>query len=399
MSLATLVPQDAFSTPWFGAVAALLTLSVTACAWERTGAAWRDVRRVRSRDEKRLERLRKEPHIVLAAPGLTAEEAMEAAVAALKGSGLRTTCGPSGIACARANRLGLLGSPLMHWSLAALLAVAAAGQLTRSEGLVDLLPGETKADVASSYSSVSHGPGFRGHSGLRLSCLSITPDLVVEGVRRGGTPIVRLSAGSRVLREHHVYPNKPLRWGRLMVHREEIAPVLRLAIESDAGSQVVEMRFPRGPDDKPAPCRLDLKSPQRSLALVLVPLPGRRVEVTVDPDGERARRMLSGSRPLEVASGLTLRALKFGSFARLRVVDDWSIAYIYMLFVLVTVGGCLAMFLPPREVFILTSTDAEETSLRVLVRATRIDVSFRGRLERALFSRFGAVADVGREVS
>jgi hypothetical protein len=72
------------------------------------------------------------------------------------------------------------------------------------------------------------------------------------------------------------------------------------------------------------------------------------------------------------------------SYARLSIVQDWSVSVIYLLFVLAVVGLTLALFVTPRTLWVMPVSDDSGSSLHVLVRHVRGDSSFAPRVETAL---------------
>src|SRR5574340_429971 len=87
---------------------------------------------------------------------------------------------------------------------------------------------------------------------------------------------------------------------------------------------------------------------------------------------------------LQIPGGLTLKIVRLTKYARLSVVSDWSVYYIYGLFALAAVGLTLAVFAPLRGARVLLVEDGAGRHLHVAVRHGRGDPHFPARVEDAL---------------
>jgi hypothetical protein len=90
-----------------------------------------------------------------------------------------------------------------------------------------------------------------------------------------------------------------------------------------------------------------------------------------------------------IPGGLTLTVVQLTKYARLSVVNDWSVYYIYALFVFAVIGLALAVFAPLRGARVLLVTDDQGARLHVAVRHGRGDPHFPARVEAALRQAFG----------
>lgn len=59
-----------------------------------------------------------------------------------------------------AGRIGLIGSPLFHWSLVGLFVAVVLGQATMSTGLIGVPEGRSVAEEADQYGTLEKGPSF-----------------------------------------------------------------------------------------------------------------------------------------------------------------------------------------------------------------------------------------------
>jgi cytochrome c biogenesis protein ResB len=392
----------AFTSPLFLMAVAALALSTAACAWERTKASLR-VLRARGRiGEGEARRLRDRPRLTVPLPAGSANDPLDAASRALRALRLGVRRGPS-IVEASSRRVGLLGSPLFHWTLVALFVVVGLGRLSRAEGLIGLPVGYPKADVAQSYQKVSAGPLYPGHSGLTLLATDVRPFTDAEGVQRGVSPSIQLRDGERVLLEQRVYPNGPLRYGTLLIHSSDYGLAAVVSVETSAGVEMLrEAQLVDFDDAKPSgttSARFDLTDSTGrliedvSLTVPLDRLDGLpvhqrpkqpRVVMTVDASGAETVTTLAVGQARILSTGDRLRLVDLVYYARVSVADDWSVYPIYALFVLAAIALSLAILVPYRRVLVMTVPSAEGAELHALVRSRRGDPVFEERVEAAL---------------
>ncbi len=379
----TSVPA-AFTSPVFIVLLGWLTTSTAWCAWERTRSAFRALRAHEGVPTATIARL-EAASVIVTIPG-DVETARTAVTGALRSIGLKSRATPR-VVEGRSGRLGLLGSPLFHWSLALLFLVIAAGQLTRSEGLIGVPVGGAVDNVPPEYGIYSQGP-MRGarNQDLAVAVTAMSLENVVDGVDRGPTPTVQLRRSGRTVAQGAVYPNSPLRYGSVLVHFVDRGFVAVFAI-SDADGTVVDLErayfdFDEGTELGLGSGSIDLAA--TGIAGAATVAPTRRDDPA---DAPRVRITIPGSAgvepDLEMAVGdslkvgeSTLTLESVSEYARLSVVDDWSVYLIYLLFGLATVGVTLAVLVPTRTTWALLTQVGDDVEVRALTLRPGRDPAF-----------------------
>jgi len=386
-----------YTTPWFIAAAALLTASTAVCALERTRMSLKQWRRAGVMSESLARRLRAEPTLSIPVPAsgpATEDEVLDAAAQGLAAARLRVTRGP--VVCAAwGNRFGLLGSPVFHWALVLLFVVAAAGQLTRFEGILGIgVGGLERTDARENYLQVEPGPLFFDRfTGVRLKAPKADESLVVGGIDRGWTPRVQVLVGDRVVKEQWVHPNYPLRWGWLLVHREDPEPLLVAELSSGEQTRTAELFFRRGADGKILPLVQQLSTTQASYDVRFEPREGRRIAVKVRTEGATefsGEQVVGMGEVARLPQGMSLTPKRIGVYAPLRVQNDWSVWFIYAAFVLGSLAAAVAVFFPPRMVWAAVSSGPDGLALNVVTSQRKMDPGFPGMLRRHLSAAVGA---------
>lgn len=398
--------HNGFTTPLFLALTVWLTLATAACAWERSVRALAERGRGATVSAATLDRLRNRPRLIVPVPaGLTADEALGRARSALESLGMRTHAGPRMVA-GSGRAYGAVGSPLFHWALVALFVVIALGQLSRAEGLMGVVTGTSVPDVEDSYRTLSRGPLHPEMSGLEIAVTEMDPDYVDGGVRYGPTPRVELRDDGRVLASGFVRPNAPLRYRTMMIHG--VSHGLAVVVEVDDGSQSVTrdvlLDYETASATGVAPEGFVFDGPAGATAVVFDLPEGAEessaapaVEVRWGPEGLAElpqHAELKQGESLDV-DGLRIGIVRLTTYARLSVVDDWSVLWIYALSTLVVIGSAIAVLLPSRAVWVLLSGDTD-MALHVEVRHARGDPLWPARVTDALAD---ALSDVRREES
>lgn len=388
----------ASSPAWFGSpVFLLLSLwlftSTTVCAWERTRRAIDELKPsggVTSALTARLETAQ-----VLASSTCGVDEARGLAVSAMRGAGLRTRStarvveGSSGV-------LGIVGSPLFHWSLALLFVLVAYGQLVRSDGLMGVPVGGSVPNDPAEYGVFAAGRLHGGrHSDLVVSVSEMRAKNVVDGIDRGPTPRVSLSRGGQVVAQGDVYPNSPLRYGSMLVHYSNRGYVAVLEIR-DGSDSVIDVERAYFDYDKTAQFGLaggSISAAPLGISELVSVAPAKRASKNSPP---RVRVQAGdGAQPVELDKGSSMplgtgsvRLASVSEYARLSIVDDPSVYPMYVVFALATLGLAFAIIWPPRKMWILVQQTDEGVTLRAVVRQPSrnptLVPSVRDRLEALL---------------
>lgn len=396
-AIASFVGLDhAFSAPAFLLVGLLLFLSTTACSIERTRAAVKIARRAG------LAGPVSRPDLVVRLGG--SRSSCEQQVAdALRRAGLRVRTASGGAIRATSSHAGLAGSPVFHWLLAALIVLVAAGQLTRSEGLMGVPVGSARVDEARSYGVVEAGPLHSRFTSLVIAVPSIAFSHVVDGIDRGPAPYVELRDGPYLLKAGHVYPNRPLRYRSLTIHANEHGLAVPVAAQ-DGSSVDVLLDFDEASCVARSVSALEASGPGGATRIMFeVPLEtyrGRCVRAlprepriiwrAQGPSGEASSGSVRPGGSFEPLPGVLLRVGALDYYARLSVVDDWSVYPMYVVFALATLALALAVFMPYREASAAIKEMPDGVVAQVQVRHARRDPGFMSRVREEL-ERVGVV--------
>lgn len=84
---------------------------------------------------------------------------------------------------------------------------------------------------------------------------------------------------------------------------------------------------------------------------------------------------------VRIPGGIAIKVEEITTFARLTVVNDWSVSLIYVAFVLAVIGELFALLLPPRVVVATYRPDSQDLAVWVLRK--RVDPAFPSRVARA----------------
>lgn len=387
-----------YGNPFFIAISALLAASTAACAWERTRAALRALKHPATPSAAVIEQLRTRPRFTVpVAPGPDALDRIETTLRSLH---LRVTRAGDVIE-ARGGTLGPLGSSIFHWALALLFVVIVLGQLTRAEGLMGVVAGYSKADVPESYGTLEAGPLTGALTGRTIAVPRIEDGFTANGVEQGITPYVEIrSAAGDVLAAGHAYANHPIRYRSMLVHNNDngLAVVTTVSTQGQDLQQEVLLDYSAdrlGVD----PSGFEVTGPAgESLAVILFDVP-EGGESTLEAPAVRVRAGGAGWSPESPAEaeavlrvgestvlpgGVTLTIDGLTKYARLSVVDDWSVYCIYALFVIGMAGLSFALFAPYRVVRATIVAEGGSRHLAVTARHGRGDPHFPGRVEAVL---------------
>jgi len=395
--------HSAYSQPLFLGLLMVLAASTALCAWERTIRAVRTLRATGQVTAAQLDRLRRAESLAL----LPAEEsepgiALERAGAALRALGLRSTRGPSMLE-ASSGRWGIVGSPVFHWALVALIILIPVGRLTRSEGLMGVVAGSTRVDEEASYGLLERGPLRGSLTGLSLG---VEPQMVLNlmdgEVDRGPAPIVTLEQGGALVARQQVVPNRPLRHGALTVHMSEIGVGAVYSLVTSEGVALTDHALidvaeghPTGYTEFGATYDNDAGDVVARLTFSVVgtstreasaaPEDRRRLELeAIGPDGAAVSRVVAAGDQIDLGGGLALRVDVVDYYARLSVVHDWSVGWMYALFVIAMAAVSVSVLVPYRMVRLLVDTSGERPVFRVETRHSRGSPEFADRVRQAL---------------
>lgn len=407
--------HQAFTSVLFRVCALALGLSTALCAWRRTKVALGKGRALRGAavaDERSLA----EGHRLEIAcdPVLGASEVLSVASETLGHLGIRTKRQGDSIT-AVSPVWSVWGSPVFHWALLALIVTMLLGSLLRSSGLMGVAVGQAKIDGPESYGVLSTGPlhgWLRVQRTIRVDAFD--PNFKTGGVDRGPTPTVSvLDARGQVIKSQRVYPNETLKTGSLTVYPADygLAAIVSLADASGAesGRSVQLMDFSTEATGGTAPLgylTVDDEAGSATLKLLVsVPLdraedgfverlpaePKARVLVTSMDDEPVLDRVLRPGEGLKLPGTGTLRLVDVRYYARLQLVDDPSIPFLYAGLTVAMIGLGIATLTQQQIVSATLIETPDGAKLAIRMRLWRNVTSSRGEIESELVKALGGV--------
>lgn len=261
--------------------------------------------------------------------------------------------------------------------------------------------GHAVTDEASAYGRVDEGPWHTDFTGYEIG---VEPGMLLSfmdgEVDRGASPTVTVSAGGEELARQRVYPNNPLRYGPLTIHANEWGYGATYALLDTEGNELAgQALIDRAPDSTATvPFVTGYVDEQGStvVSMTLDMAPAvegaqgdpsrRRIRVIAEiPGSSRVETVAAAGEMLEIGEGISLRIDTLDFYARLSVVDDWSVSWMYALFVLACASVSVSVLVPYRVVRILLDTGEGDTPvLRMTARHGRGSPEFAARLREAL---------------
>jgi hypothetical protein len=407
--------HQAFTSPAFAACVVALFVCTALCAWRRTRVAMhrgRALGKAARADQQSV--IESHDLEIPCDPALSKPEALAIASETLRELDVRTKR-RGDVLSAVSPPWAVVGSPVFHWALVALIVVILASGLQRSEGLMGVAVGQTKPDAPESYGTLQTGPLY-DWSGVRRSIRVDAFDLQFEtgGLKRGPTPTVSvLDAEGRVLKTQRVYPNQQLKTGSLSIYPSAYGLSVALSWilpsgETESLVQLVDFSETATEGTVPSPLFTLREGGAVVVVAVTVPLdgangqfdkalpenPAARVVVTSMDDELLVDRIVSPGEEVALPIGGSLRVENVGYYARLKVVDDWSTIPLYACLAAATIGLTIA-FLARQQIVLATVIDGPEgVVLAVRMRLWRNESSSRGGVERELAR---ALSQVGKE--
>jgi hypothetical protein len=309
----------------------------------------------------------------------------------------------------------VFGSPVFHWSIVALMLVAAAGQATRAEGFVGLPVGERVADVRANYLQITEGPLFgERFTGVEFQAEDIVRNFTLGNVDYGPSPIVTAFRDRTQVASGRVYPNSPLRVGSLLVHMADFGPAATLGLESAGGAEVGRhtvlldrstetssgtgpkaLSFSGGTDVLPIDARVQVVVIRTPVGATPTPQASRAiVETSTAGSGVFGPPVtLTVGEFLTLTGGARLRLADVKDWARVSVTNDWSVTPLYVLFCIATIALAAAVLVPARRASVMLVEGDEGWSLHVATWHSRGDPMFRERVLRVVREAMGVQED------
>lgn len=390
----------AHTSPLFLLLALLLGCSTAVCAWDRTRLAMRLGQRRGQVSDGLVRRIEHVDAVALVdGDSSRAEEVVAAAASSL---GMKLRSGRS-LRYAERGAWGLFGSPVFHWSIVALVLVTGLGQSMRWEGLIGVPQGATVQESASAYARLDSGPLALSHTEWGLRVTGVDEDKRIGDVEYGVVPTIAIVSGNTVLAQAEVYPNNPLRAGPLLIHLSDYGLSVGVEVLDAQGVSQGESNhivdFDESSPSGTTASAFDVVEDGSMLARVSVEVaardargtlprlrpPSPRVLMVVDKvDGSSTAHTLSVGDSVPLANGWELRVTGVEYYARLSVVRDWSVVWIYFLLAVSTMALTLALLVPYRAVWFRLGPHGASTAIHVVVVRHRRDELFGDAVTQAL---------------
>jgi cytochrome c biogenesis protein ResB len=359
-----------YSSWWLIIPSVFLLISTIACAVTRTQVASRRIQSIRELHDISPETLEQRGICV------SSRERTPASFASvLKEYGLtkkEDDTSESDVGVFVKQTWALYASPVFHWTLVLLMIVIFVGVLSRAEGYVRVAESESVPLNEEYVGLHTRGLLYRFPvKPLAVRVASTVPNYVVGDIEQGFTAEVELlSASGETLKKQYVYPNNPLVYSSLMIHRvDEIGLAVHFLIAAENGQSdaIIEpLEYGNEEMEFTLPARIQLHNPDtgQEIELIFLLEPAvdeqgnpRSVKLSEAEGGIIVRNaetrekllddMISVGDTIEVFEGLSITLEKVSYMATFSVVDDWSVLPIYLLFALATLLLSVALLTSP----------------------------------------------------
>ena len=414
--------HQAFSSPVFLVCILVLGISTALCAWQRTKVALAKGRTLQQAAAIETRSLADSHDLeIRCAASLSGPEALSVASETLSRLGIETRR-KDDLLSAVSPVWSVWGSPVFHWALLALILTLLGGNLFRAQGLMGVAVGQTKPDAPDSYGTLSTGPLHSwGRVSRAIRVDAFEPRFTSDGIDRGPTPTVSLLDGDgAVIMTQRVYPNMTLKSGSLTIYPDDFGLAVTVSTIAsggvETGSAVMLVDFSKEATTATVPVdHLTLSdSAGKPLYLVSVTVPldirgnvvSKRVPVkptarvvVSTPDGTpRLTGVIGYGESLTVpGANASLRLDGVGYYARLSVVDDWSIPLLYAGMVAAMIGLTFAAAARQQIVLATVIDGPDGVKLAMRVRLWRNSPSSRREIESELARALGAVEEEDKQ--
>ena len=390
-TMATALGLHRAYTSWvFLIPAVLLFLSTVLCAWQRTMVARKRARMLRAASGTTLADAG--AYVVRATGG--SDEVLDRIAVAIDRAGVHARAGDGSLTASSA-WLTPFASPVFHWALVGLMLLLALGQLSRADGLIGVPVGQSRPLVARSFGKLSEGPLHRwGEPPVLVAVSGLEPSYVTDGIDRGPTPTVALlAADGRRLVEQRVYPNAPIQGSGITVHASDYGLAVTFALRDRSGSLVgtstalVDFSSAASSGVEPVEFALsDARDPQALTVNAEIPIdqggsgqarrlpaaPTTEVRVTSTASGAQvARASMKPGEGLKMPDGSSLVLEGVSYYARLNVVEDPSIPWIYGMLAVALLALIIALLFPQRVLLVRVIGGDDGTEVEVFARMWR----------------------------
>lgn len=410
--------HKAFSSPVFALCVSVLAVSTALCAWRRTKVALAKGRMLQTALAIDARAPGPGGNDLEIAIGTALEETEVLAIAAETLGRLGMRPKRAGVAVTDVSPVwSVWGSPVFHGALLALIVIMLLGNMLRSSGQMGLAVGQAKVDEPRSYGILSVGPLHAWpdpQRSIRVDAFEV--NYKTGGVDRGPTPTVSvLDEQGAVIRSQRVYPNRTLKTGSLTIYPADYGLAATVSVVDTAGASsglsTQLMDFAGTAEGGTAPVGYlrvgDPEGNERLKVFISVPLDRTKGGFTARlPKDVRARvvavslddepvldRVLRPGEELSLPVGGTLRLLDVGYYARLQLVDDPSVLFLYVGLVVATIGLGVATLARQQAVVATVVDTPAGARLSVRMSLWRNVLSSRSEIERELTRALGGTEE------
>jgi hypothetical protein len=415
----TLGLHQAFTAPVFIVCVALLTLCTALCAWRRTKVAFARSRALgMAARADRASVVAKHDLEIECDAALDDSHILTIATDALEGLGLRPRH-KGELVQSVSPGWSVWGSPVFHWALVAFVVVVLLGSLQTSSGLMGVATGQTVPDAPASYGLLNAGP-LRDWSAVHRSFRidSVDPDLRVGNLDYGPAPRVSVLDGSgHVVKTQLVYPNMPLQIGSLTVHSPAFGLSATLSMVDTTGAEVartvelidfsdvatsgtipvapIGIWGPSGATELIVYVTVPLDSSGGRYVQALPSAPTVRLTIAT-PGGQTVLdRVVKPGDEVPLPTGGSLRLVNVGWYARLSIVDDWTVPLFYAVLAVALIGLAIAVFARQQYVVATVVEGPDGQKLALSARLWRNASTTRESIVSALTEALGKADGAG----
>lgn len=401
--------HHAFTAPVFLACVFLLALSTAACAWRRTKAALRRARTLRGAfGADKTSVVGRHNLQIMCDPDLDDSQILTIAAETLARLGLKTKRRDDLLSTV-SSPWSVWGSPVFHWALFALMVVVLVGNLLRSDGIIAVTVGQTRADAKASYAVLRTGPLHDWNNVKRSFRVdAFDPDYSIGGIDRGPVPTVSVLDGSgNAVKTQRVYPNMMLHAGSVAINAPAYGLSATIALVGMDGSEIGRstqlIDFSQTATGGTVPVGglgITESSGGQLKILVTVPLegtpghfieriptsPSARVVVTSADGASLVDRLVKPSEDVTLPGGGAVRLVDVGWYARLSIVDDPTTPLVYATMIMAILGLATVVFARQQLVLATVIEDSESRRFVMDLRLWRNASTTRGEIESELIA-------------
>lgn len=397
----------AFTSPVFLIGVSVLALSTALCAWRRTKAALRRARVLRGALSAQKTSLVERHNLeIVCDVDLSDSAVLTLTAETLAALGIRTKRREDVLA-AVSSPWSVWGSPIFHWALLALMVVVLIGNLQRSDGIMALAVGQTKADAPSSYAVLRTGP-LHDWDNVRRSFRvdALEADYTTGGIDRGSVPTVCvLDASGHLIKRQRVYPNMMLHAGSVAINAPACGLSATIALLGTAGSEIGRstqlIDFSQTATEGTVPVgglgvaesgggglkilvTVPLEGAQGHFSERIPARPTARVVVTSADGASLVDRVVKLNEEVALPGGGAVRLVGIGWYARLSIVDDPTTPLVYATMTIAMLGLATAAFARQQLIRAAVTGDSESRRLVMDVHLWRNASTTRGEIESEL---------------